>query len=171
MLCDPDHTCLCSTPIFSCPTGLSSTPVLSIAKICGRARGIGSEFVLACDMRFASRQSAVFGEPEIRVGLVPGGSALEWLPRLVGRARALEVVLSGDDCDAERDGWLNRTLDGGGPFVDVLIRRSASFDPEALAACRQLPSFQSSIELRFRLLVLQGAQASRVKTRNIWSRC
>src|SRR6202051_2525067 len=64
---------------------ISSTPVVSIAKIRGRTRGIGNEFVLACDMRFASRQSALFGNPEIGVGLVPGGGALEWLPRLVGR--------------------------------------------------------------------------------------
>ena len=66
---------------------LLSTPVVSIAKIRGRTRGIGNEFVLACDMRFASRQSALFGNPEIGVGLVPGGGALEWLPRLVGRSR------------------------------------------------------------------------------------
>jgi enoyl-CoA hydratase/carnithine racemase len=63
---------------------LSSAPVVSIAKIRGRTRGIGNELALACNMRFASRQSAVFGNPEIGVGLVPGGGALEWLPRLVG---------------------------------------------------------------------------------------
>ncbi|MGC1409959.1 MAG: enoyl-CoA hydratase/isomerase family protein, partial [Acetobacteraceae bacterium] len=80
---------------------LSSTPVVSIAKIRGRTGGIGNEFALACDMRFASRQSALFGNPEIGVGLVPGGGALEWLPRLVGRSRALEIVLSGDDFDAD----------------------------------------------------------------------
>ena len=73
---------------------LSSTPVVSIAKIRGRTRGIGNEFVLACDMRFASRQSALFGNPEVGVGLVPGGGALEWLLRLVGRSRALEIVLA-----------------------------------------------------------------------------
>jgi enoyl-CoA hydratase/carnithine racemase len=107
---------------------LSSTPVVSIAKIRGRTRGIGNEFVLACDMRFASRQSALFGNPEIGVGLVPGGGALEWLPRLVGRSRALEIVLSGDDFDAdiaERYGWVNRTLDDDDldSFVDALVRR------------------------------------------------
>ena len=78
---------------------LSSAPVVSVAKICGRTRGIGNEFVLACDMRFASRQSALFGNPEVGVGLVPGGGAMEWLPRLVGRSRALEFVLSADDFD------------------------------------------------------------------------
>src|ERR1700726_1196853 len=120
---------------------LSSAPVVSIAKIRGRTRGIGNEFVLACDMRFASRQSALFGNPEIGVGLVPGGGALEWLPRLVGRSRALEIVLSGDDFDAdiaERYGWVNRTLDDGDldSFVDALARRLTSFDPETLAAAK-----------------------------------
>jgi enoyl-CoA hydratase/carnithine racemase len=93
---------------------LSSAPIVSIAKIRGRTRGIGNEFVLACDMRFASRQNALFGNPEVGVGLIPGGGALEWLPRLVGRSRALEIVLSADDFDAdiaERYGWVNRALD------------------------------------------------------------
>src|SRR5581483_8129979 len=117
---------------------LSSTPVVSIAKIRGRTRGIGNEFVLACDMRFASRQSALFGNPEVGVGLIPGGGALEWLPRLVGRSRALEIVLTADDFDAdiaERYGWINRTLDDNDldSFVDTLVRRLASFDREVLA--------------------------------------
>ena len=154
---------------------------MSIARIRGRTRGIGNEFVLACDMRFASRQSALFGNPEVGVGLVPGGGALEWLPRLVGRSRALEIVLSGDDFDAdiaERYGWVNRTLgdDDLDSFVDALVRRLASFDRETLAAAKaQVNRFgtptanelQSSIDLFFPLLALPGAQARRAKIRNI----
>jgi enoyl-CoA hydratase/carnithine racemase len=160
---------------------LSSTPVVSIAKIRGRTRGIGNEFALACDMRFASRQSALFGNPEVGVGLVPGGGALEWLPRLIGRARALEIVLSGDDFDAdiaERYGWVNRTLDDADldSFVDTLVRRLASFDHEALGAAKaQINRFgmptaaelQSSNDMFFPTLAWPSAQARRAKLRNI----
>jgi enoyl-CoA hydratase/carnithine racemase len=160
---------------------LSSTPVVSIAKVRGRTRGIGNEFVLACDMRFASRQSALFGQPEVGVGLVPGGGALEWLPRLVGRSRALEIVLSGGDFDAniaERYGWVNRTLDDKDldSFVDTLARRLASFDRETLGAAKaQINRFgmptaaelQSSNEMIFPMLTLPDAQARRPKLRGI----
>src|SRR5215472_12895369 len=132
-------------------------------------------------MRFASRQSALFGNPEIGVGLVPGGGALEWLPRLVGRSRALEIVLSGDDFDAdiaERYGWVNRALDDDDldSFVDTLIRRLASFDRETLAAAKaQVNRFgtptafelQSSNDMIFSLLASPGAQARRAKVRDI----
>jgi enoyl-CoA hydratase/carnithine racemase len=160
---------------------LSFTPVVSIAKIRGRTRGIGNEFVLACDMRFASRQSALFGNPEVGVGLVPGGGALEWLPRLVGRSRALEIVLSGDDFDAdiaERYGWVNRTLDDHelDSFVDTLVRRLASFDRETLGTAKaQINRFgtptaaelQSSTDMFFSTLALPSAQARRAKIRGI----
>ena len=160
---------------------LSSSPVVSIAKIRGRTRGIGNEFVLACDMRFASRQNAVFGNPEVGVGLVPGGGALEWLPRLVGRSRALEIVLSGDDFDADiadRYGWVTRTVDDDDldRFVDTLVGRLASFDREPLAAAKaQVNRFgtptaaelQSSNDLFFPLLALPAAQARRAKIRSI----
>jgi len=160
---------------------LSSTPAVSIAKIRGRTRGIGNEFVLACDMRFASRQSALFGQPEIGVGLVPGGGALEWLPRLVGRSRALEIVLSGDDFDAdiaERYGWVNRTVEDADldSFVDTLARRLASFNRETLSVAKaQLNRFgtptaaelQSSNDMIFPMLAWPDAQARRGKLRNI----
>jgi enoyl-CoA hydratase/carnithine racemase len=160
---------------------LSSTPVVSIAKIRGRSRGIGNEFVLACDMRFASRQNALFGNPEVGVGLIPGGGALEWLPRLVGRSRALEIVLSADDFDAdiaERYGWVNRALDDDDldSFVDTLVRRLGSFDREVLAAAKaQINRFgtptatelQSSNDMIFPMLTWPSAQARRAKLRNI----
>ena len=160
---------------------LASAAVVSIAKIRGRTRGIGNEFVLACDMRFASRQNALFGNPEVGVGLIPGGGALEWLPRLVGRSRALEFVLSADDFDAdiaERYGWVNRTLDDGAldAFVDTLVRRLASFERETLGAAKaQINRFgmptaaelQSSNEMIFPMLALPDAQARRPKLRGI----
>ena len=160
---------------------LSSTPIVSIAKIRGRTRGIGNEFVLACDMRFASRQNAVFGNPEVGVGLIPGGGALEWLPRIVGRSRALEFVLSADDFDAdiaERYGWVNRTLDNGDldSFVDALAGRLASFDREALGAAKaQVNRFgtptatelKSSTDIFFSAVTWPGQQARRAKVRNL----
>src|SRR6202142_3943568 len=160
---------------------LASSAVVSIAKIRGRTRGIGNEFVLACDMRFASRQSALFGNPEIGVGLIPGGGALEWLPRLVGRSRALEIVLSADDFDAdvaERYGWVNRTLndDDLDPFVDTLAGRLASFDRETLGAAKAqsnrfgMPTateLQSSNDMFFSTLAWPSAQARRAKVRNL----
>jgi enoyl-CoA hydratase/carnithine racemase len=160
---------------------LSSTPVVSMAKIRGRTRGIGNEFVLACDMRFASRQNALFGNPEVGVGLVPGGGAMEWLPRLVGRSRALEFVLSADDFDAdiaERYGWVNRTLDDVDldSFIDTLAQRLASFDRKTLAAAKaQINRFgiptatelQSSNDMIFPMLAWPSAQARRAKLQNI----
>jgi enoyl-CoA hydratase/carnithine racemase len=160
---------------------LASAPVVSIAKIRGRTRGIGNEFVLACDMRFASRQNAVFGNPEVGVGLVPGGGAMEWLPRLVGRSRALEFVLSADDFDAdiaERYGWVNRTLDDDklDSFVDTLVHRLASFDGKTLATAKaQINRFgmptaaelQSSNDMIFPMLAWPDAQARRAKLRGI----
>ena len=122
---------------------ITKSPVVSIAKIRGCARGASSEFVLACDMRFASRENMRLGQPEVAVGLHPGGGGAERLPHLVGRGRALEIVLGGNDFDgdtAERYGYINRALadaelDG---FVDALARRIASFDRRAIAAAKNL---------------------------------
>ena len=122
---------------------LTKSPVVSIAKIRGCVRGVSSEFVLACDMRFASRENTRLGQPEVGVGVHPGGGGAERLPHLVGRGRALEIILSGNDFDgdaAERYGYVNRALpdselDG---FVDGLARRIASFDSRALTAAKNL---------------------------------
>jgi enoyl-CoA hydratase/carnithine racemase len=122
---------------------LTKSAVVSIAKIRGCVRGVSSEFVLACDMRFASRENTRLGQPEVGVGVHPGGGGAERLPHLVGRGRALEIILSGNDFDgdtAERYGYVNRALadselDG---FVDALARRIASFDCRALAAAKHL---------------------------------
>ena len=122
---------------------LTTSPVVSLAKIRGCVRGACSEFVLACDMRFASRENTLLGQPEVGVGVHPGGGGAERLPHLVGRGRALEIILGANDFDgdtAERYGYVNRSLpdaelDG---FVDALARRIASFDRQALAAAKNL---------------------------------
>lgn len=111
---------------------LSASRLVSIAQIEGRVRGAGSEFVLACDMRFAARESAVFSQMEAAFGLIPGGGAAQYLTRLLGRGRALEVMLGALDYDAdiaERYGWINRALPSAslGEFVASLARRIARF--------------------------------------------
>jgi enoyl-CoA hydratase/carnithine racemase len=111
---------------------LSASRVVTIAQIEGRVRAAGSEFVLGCDMRFAARESAVFGQFEPALGLVPGGGAVQHLTRLMGRSRALEVMLSAEDYDAdlaERYGWINRALpaDALAAFVRALAHRIAAF--------------------------------------------
>jgi enoyl-CoA hydratase/carnithine racemase len=122
---------------------LAHAPFVSIAKVRGRARGIGSEIALGCDMRFGSLERAIFGQPEVGVGLVPGGGSVERLPILAGRARAMEIILGADDFDAATAaayGWINRAVpdDRLDSFVDGLARRIASFDKQALTAAKQL---------------------------------
>jgi enoyl-CoA hydratase/carnithine racemase len=111
---------------------LSASRLVTVAQIEGRVRGAGSEFVLACDMRFAALETAIFGQIEPAFGLVPGGGATQYLVRVMGRARALEVLLSADDYDAglaERYGWINRALpaDALADFVTTLAHRIAAF--------------------------------------------
>jgi enoyl-CoA hydratase/carnithine racemase len=111
---------------------LSASRLVTIAQIEGRVRAAGSEFVLACDMRFAARESAIFGQIEPAFGLIPGGGAAQHLVRLMGRGRALEVMLSAEDYDAElaeRYGWVNRALPAEelGDFVTSLAHRIARF--------------------------------------------
>jgi enoyl-CoA hydratase/carnithine racemase len=117
---------------------LSRAPVVSIASIRGRARGAGSEFVLACDLRFASRENTLLGQFEVGAGLVPGGGPMARLSRLVGRGRALEILLVADDLDgprAEQYGYVNRVIadDRLGDEVEEIASRLARFDHEALA--------------------------------------
>src|SRR5271167_1961652 len=135
---------------------LTTSPVVSIARIRGCVRGASSEFVLACDMRFASRENTRLGQPEVAVGLHPGGGGAERLPHLVGRGRALEIVLSGIDFDgdtAERYGYVNRALPDVelDSFVDALARRIASFDRRAITAAKNLVN-QVSLPSAGRLL-------------------
>jgi enoyl-CoA hydratase/carnithine racemase len=116
-------------------------PKATIAKIEGICRGGGSELALSMDMRFAALGRAVLGQPEVAVGILPGGSGTQRLPRLVGRGRALEIALGAADFPAdlaERYGWVNRALppDELGPFVASLARRIASFPPGAVARAK-----------------------------------
>ncbi|MEM9040227.1 MAG: enoyl-CoA hydratase/isomerase family protein [Actinomycetota bacterium] len=119
---------------------LRTMPKPTIAVIEGRVGGGGSEFALSCDMRFATPR-AVFSQPEVALGILPGGSGTVRLPRLIGRGRALEVILGCDEVDAETAeqwGWINRMMrateiDG---FVDRLARRIAGYPPAAVAAAK-----------------------------------
>ena len=117
---------------------LSWAPVVSIASVRGRVRGAGSEFVLACDLRFAARENTLLGQFEVATGVVPGGGAMARLSRLVGRGRALEVLLLADDCDAaraEQYGYVNRAIADAelDAVVDAIALRLARFDREVLA--------------------------------------
>ena len=117
---------------------LSRAPVVSIASIRGRARGAGSEFVLACDLRFASRENTLVGQFEVGTGVVPGGGPMARLSRMVGRGRALEILLVADDLDgprAEQYGYVNRVIadDQLNDEVDRIALRLARFDHDAIA--------------------------------------
>ena len=147
-----------STNLPPGPTGLqplpdmlvrvSRAPVVSIAAIRGRATGVGSELALASDMRCASREKAILSQWEVGAGLVPGDGPMARLPRLIGRGRALEVLLGADDISgelAELYGYVNRALpdadlDG---FIDGLAVRISSFDKEAIAETKRLVDIAS----------------------------
>ena len=127
---------------------LSRAPVASIASIRGRATGVGSELALASDMRFASRERAILSQWEVGAGLVPGGGPMAHLPRLIGRGRALEVLLSADDIHgdvAELYGYVNRALPDVelDAFVDAVAKRIASFDKQAIAETKRLVNIAS----------------------------
>jgi enoyl-CoA hydratase/carnithine racemase len=122
---------------------LSKAPYITIASIRGRTRGGGNELALAFDLRYASREHAMFGQPEVGSGLLPGGGGTERLPRFIGRDRALEVILTSDDYDAttaERWGWITRALPDAelDDFVDTIAARLASFDRTSLASAKSM---------------------------------
>ncbi len=121
---------------------LRRLPQITIAQIEGYARGGGSEVSLACDMRFAALGKAIFGQPEVAMGILPGAGGTVRLTRMLGRARASEIILGGDDfsaAEAERYGWINRALppDELGPFVEGLARRIASFPATTLQEAKR----------------------------------
>jgi enoyl-CoA hydratase/carnithine racemase len=121
---------------------LSASRLVSIAQIEGRVRGVGSEFILACDMRFAARESAIFGQFEPAFGVIPGAGGAQHLTRLMGRGRALEVMLSAQDYDAELAetyGWINRALPAAelDDFVRSLALRIAKFPAAGHAVVKE----------------------------------
>jgi len=122
---------------------LARLPAVSVAAVCGRARGGGAEFTLACDIRFASLERAIFAQIEVGTGLIPIGGAVDRLPFLMGRGRALEVILGCDDFDAalaERYGWINRAIPDQQfeAFVEQFARRVASFDSQSIREAKRL---------------------------------
>lgn len=146
---------------------LSRAPVVSIAKIRGRATGCGSELALACDMRFASLEKAILGHFEVGAAIVPGGCPMARLPRLMGRGRALEVLLGADDIHgelAERYGYVNRSFPDAELdfFVDSLAKRIASFDKKAISETKRfvdVASLPPDYEAGAEMIVCNGSIA------------
>ena len=142
------------------PTGLSPwpdvarrmelAPFITVGLVRGRARGVGSEFLQALDVRFASRELAILSQIEIGTGIVPGGGGLDRLPRLIGRARAIEAIIGCDDFDAdtaERYGWVNRSIPDADldAFVERFATRVASFDRRLIAAAKDIINQRAGI--------------------------
>lgn len=127
-----------ASPLSALFSRFSRLPQVTIGELRGRARGAGSEFLLALDMRFASRERALLGQPEVAVGLLPGAGGTVRLAQMLGRSRALEVCLGGEDFDAdtaERYGWINRALPDAEleGFCEHLARRIAAFPAAGIA--------------------------------------
>jgi enoyl-CoA hydratase/carnithine racemase len=123
-------------------TNFNNAPCITIANIKGRTQGGGDELTMAFDLRYASKELAVFEQPEIGVGLFPGGGGTNMLPKMIGKDRALEVFATGNDYDAtiaEKYGMVTRTLPNAelDAFVDKLANRLATFDKTALTTIKQ----------------------------------
>jgi len=118
-------------------------PFITVGLLRGRARGVGSEFLLALDTRFASREKATLCQIELGTGIVPGGGGLERLPALIGRSRAIEVIAGAQEFDAdtaERYGWINRAIADSelDTFVDNFAKRIDSFDKQTIALAKSI---------------------------------
>ena len=130
-------------PLHDIAVRLAQSHVISIASVRGRARGSGAEFIVACDMSFASREKAILGHWEVGASAVPGAGGIERLSALVGRSRALEIIIGCEDFDvdtAERYGWINRSLPDTelDRFVDTLATRISSFNQDAITTAKAL---------------------------------
>lgn len=174
------------------PTGLSpwpdvalrlqQAPYITVASVRGRARGVGSEFVQAMDIRFASREKAILGQLEAGCGLFPGGGGMERLPRLVGRSRAIEIMVSADDYDAdtaELYGWINRAIPDAqlDDYVDRFARRVASFERPAIATIKELvnqrtglPSVGDLEQSQQRFFELLSGEAAQARVADLFQR-
>lgn len=146
-------------------TRLAQSSVLSIAKVRGRARAQGFEFALACDIRFASRERAVFALVEVAGSSIPGGGGVEWLAALVGRSRSLEIILGADDFDAdtaERYGFINRAIPDNelDAFVDAFAQRVSRFEKRALELSMKLVNARAGVPSEGDLWVSNHALAS-----------
>src|SRR5271169_2439611 len=131
-------------------TRLEHAPYITVGSVRGRARGVGSEFLLALDIRFASREKAIFCQPEIGFGFFPGGGGLERLPLVTGRSRALEIIAGGEDFDAdtaERYGWINRAVPDADldAFTGRFASRVAGFDREALTTAKEILNLRGQL--------------------------
>jgi enoyl-CoA hydratase/carnithine racemase len=150
-------------------------PKATIVKMAGRAGGGGNEFAASCDMRFGVKGKTIINQMEVPLGILPGGSGTQRLPRLVGRGRAMEICLGGDDIDAqtcEAWGYLNRTfssVEEMSDFVDALAARIASWPAEAIALCKasinnaELPIMEGLLEEAYlfqQTLRTEGAQTN-----------
>ncbi|HEY6396135.1 MAG TPA: enoyl-CoA hydratase/isomerase family protein [Solirubrobacteraceae bacterium] len=162
---------------FDLTRRLGRASFITVASIRGCARGIGNELLMALDLRFASRENAILGQLEIGTGIIPGCGGMQRLWRLTGRARALEIIASGEDYDAdtaERYGWINRAVPDAAldAFVERFAQRIVSFDSEALVAIKEIlneenapPTAESlaATNARFNQLLARDSVQQRLK--------